>query len=78
METPAATDSGDEMWTTVIPESSAQYPAEQDFLPQQLSPNINEFDTIIIESNSTGFRDPWSLVLLNYFSTKESTHRFQP
>ena len=51
METPAVTDSGDETWTTVIPESSAQNPAEQDFLPRQLSPNINEFDTIIIESN---------------------------
>ena len=36
------------------------------------------YSTNISWNEISGFWDPWSLVLLNYFSTKESTHRFQP
>ena len=77
MVTPAVTDDGDEAWTTVIPKNSAQIPAERGFPPRQLLPDIIEFDTIIIESN-LGILRSVEFVLLNYFSTKESTHRFQP
>ena len=51
MESPAVIDDGDEAWTTVIHENSDQNPAEKDFSPRQLSPDIIESDTIIIESN---------------------------